>query len=94
MGYSLTTLSSMKAYIEGTIKLYEKNSFKDAETQESVEYSTYYVQADQGQTLKLNSKQDFTKFIDEEAVITVDIAADYNSPSKFRVKLIDVKAVE
>jgi len=81
----------MKAFIEGTIKLFEQNKFKDAETQQPVEYFTYFIQGD-NQTIKLNSKNDYTKTIDKEAVIEVDIQPDFNTPSKFRVKLINVQA--
>jgi len=84
----------MKAFIEGTIKLIEKNSFKDAQTQEPVEYFTYYIQDDTQQTLKINSKSDHSAMLDKKAVITVDVQADFNSPSKFRVKLIDANKAE
>lgn len=82
----------MKAFIEGAIKLIEKNSFKDAKTGDPVEYFKYSIQDDEQGVLHINSKQDFSKMLDEQAVFTLDVAADYNSPSKFRVKILDVKA--
>lgn len=84
----------MPAYIQGTIKLFEANEFKDAESQEPVKFYTYYVQGTEGNTLKLNSRQDFRQYVDEAVTIAFTLKPDYNKPTLFRVSIIDVKPQE
>jgi len=81
----------MKAYIEGTIKLINENSFKDAKTGEPVVFNTLFIQGEDSKVIQLNTRQDFAKFIDRNAVITLDVLPDFNSTTKFRIKIIDVK---
>jgi len=79
----------MKAFIEGTIKIHDHNSFKDEKTGQDVEYNTYVIQGE-GESIKLNSKRDFSEFVDVPAVIALNILSQYDAPTKFRVSIIDV----
>jgi len=81
----------MKAYIEGTIKLINKNTFKDAKSGDTVEFNTYFIQGEESQLIQLNSRTDYEKLIDKPAVITLDVTPHYDSPTKFRIKILDVK---
>jgi len=80
----------MKAYIEGIIKIHDTNSFNDAKTGQTVTYNSYVVQGE-GESIKLNSKNDYGNMVDKSAVLTLDIKSLYDAPTKFRVSIIDVK---
>jgi len=80
----------MKAYIEGVIKIHDTNTFQDAKTGQPVTYNSYIIQGEE-ESIKLNSKNDYSMHIDKPAVLTVDIKSQYDAPTKFRVSIIDVK---
>jgi len=80
----------MKAFIEGTIKIHDTNTFNDAKTGQQVTYNSYVIQGE-GESIKINSKNDYSEHIDKPAVLTLDVKALYDAPTKFRVSLIDVK---
>jgi len=83
----------MKAYIEGQIVSMETATFKDAQTQKDVSFNTYYIKGTEGGMLAVNSREDFSRALNVDAVLSVDIRPDPVKPTQFKIKIIDVKTV-
>jgi len=81
----------MKAYIEGTLKIVENASFKDAKTQENVPYFVNYIQDEDGKLSKIGSKSDYSALVGRDAVFTVEVRSDFNKPNLFRLSVSNVK---
>jgi len=80
-----------KIYIEGTIKLVEDSSFKDAETKEKVPYFTNYIQDTEGGVVKLGSRENYEQWKDTRVVVVAEMKPDFNKPSLYRLKILEVK---
>lgn len=64
----------MQSKFEGALKIFLKKSFEDKEGT-TVEYNVcYFVDRDETEVLQINTKQDFSKQLDELGIATIEIS--------------------
>ena len=83
----------MKAYFEGRIKVWEKGEtwidWEDKSKGKMPLYR-YVIQSDEQEIVQFNSTEDYSKFVDVNAVFTVEMGKMRNQAGAWWVKLVKV----
>lgn len=77
-------------YAEGELKIVEDASFVNRETGATVKYFHNYIQMAENKLLVATSNEDFSKYLDMEAVFHILPQETRGNENQFKLKLVSI----